>query len=46
VGPPGARFRAPAPDSSDTQRYWRLLLPFGRAGDVAVLLAAMRFDVK
>jgi hypothetical protein len=41
-----ARRAEPAPDSSDTRRYWRLLLPFGRAGDVAVLLAAMRFDLK
>ena len=34
----------PADDHSDEKRYWRLLLPFGRAGRASVLLAAMRFD--
>jgi hypothetical protein len=39
-----ARHDEPAADSSDEKRYWRLLLPFGRAGRTCVLLAAMRFD--
>ena len=41
-----ARRAEATPDSSDLQRYWRLLLPFGRAGRVSTLLAAMRFDLR
>ena len=39
-----ARRAEPTFDSSDERRYWRLLLPFGRAGRTAFILAAMRFD--
>ena len=39
-----ARRAEPTADSSDEKRYWRLLLPFGRAGRTCTVLAAMRFD--
>lgn len=33
----------PAADGTEKPPYWRLLLPFGREGDSAVILAAMHF---
>jgi hypothetical protein len=39
-----ARRAAPRCDGTDRRRYWRLLLPFGREGRTAVILAAMQFD--
>src|SRR5690606_925526 len=33
-----------AADGTDLRRYWRLLLPFGRAGRTTALLAAMHFE--
>lgn len=39
-----ARRSEPTPDGSDQRRYWRLLLPFGRNGEAAVILAVMQFD--
>lgn len=41
-----SRRAEPVTDGSDQRRYWRLLLPFGRDGEAALVLAAMQFDLR